>query len=322
MQNRFTYPSYTQFLHWPARALVFLSLSIAAFTVQGQELPQLNGYMYNQFLYNPASGGMYDTDFNFSAVSKFQTTGVDGAPFTSYAWADQRFRKNAMSAGLVLAYDRYGPRQFTDIAANYTYILQLNNQWKLSFGLRAGFTSLRNNVSDLKSWDSSDPLVTDYQMNYPKFGTGFQIYTRRFYAGLGVPDLAPINNNPNAPDNNKSFFQKNRNYVLLAGYRIKLNDTYSLYPNTKIYYYPGKPVRVDATLLFEISDYFWAGAAYATIGNASFSAGTFISSRIRFMYSYELVVRSLGGPSFNMHELNLMIQLDELFSGKNKKQDQ
>ncbi|MFN0048322.1 MAG: PorP/SprF family type IX secretion system membrane protein [Cytophagales bacterium] len=287
-----------------------------------QELPQLNTYMFNQFIYNPASGGMYETDFNCNIASRFQWAGVSGAPLTSFAWADHRFRKNSMSAGLYLAYDRIGARQFTEAAANYTYILRLDNKWKLSFGLRAGFTSATFNLaSSDKVFDQNDPLATGYVMNYPKFGGGAQLYSRNFYVGIGVPDIASINSSPFANDKDKNFFQKNRNYSLLTGYRWRLTDGLSLLPSSKVFYYPNNPVRVDLTALLEITDYFWAGGSYISTGSASVMAGSYISSRLRFSYAYEFPIQSQVSnvAMLNVHEILLMIQLDDLFARKNKK---
>jgi type IX secretion system PorP/SprF family membrane protein len=301
------------------KILIILIIPVLGFS---QELQQLSSYMFNQFIYNPAAGGMYETDFNANFSSRIQWAGVDGAPITSYAWADHRFRKNSMSAGLYLNYDRFGARQFTDVAANYAYVVRLTNKLKLSFGLRAGFASLQFDPTSGKVFDQGDPNALAYGMNYPKFGTGVQLYTRKFYLSLGVPDIVSLNNDQNAADKGKSFFQKNRNFVLMAGYKFKLSDGFALYPNAKIFYFSGSsnPPRVDVSLLFEITDYFWAGGNYGSNGSAALMAGTYVSSRLRLMYSYEFFVKQRPTNSFvfNVHEITLMLQLDDLFARKNK----
>ncbi|MDX2191051.1 MAG: PorP/SprF family type IX secretion system membrane protein [Bacteroidota bacterium] len=303
--------------------IITLIAMIVCVQLKAQELPQLNSYMYNQYVYNPASGGMYDTDFNAGFATRVQWTGVSGAPITGFAWADHRFRKNSMSAGLAMAYDQIAFRRFTDIAANYTYIVRLTNKLKLSMGLRAGMTTLQWNPENGKVWDNGDVLANQYTMSYPKFGTGFQLYTRKFYVSLGVPDIATFNNDANAPDKGKNFFQKNRNYILMSGYRFKLSDAFGLYPNIKVFYYQGPTVtapRVDGSMLFEIIDYFWAGANYASTGQLAAMAGTYVSSRVRFMYAYEFPLKPVAGSSvpLNVHEVNLFLQLDDLFARKNK----
>lgn len=226
-----------------------------------------------------------------------------------------------MSAGLVFAYDQLGANQFTDVAINYTYIVRLSNTWKFSVGLRAGVASSRFNGTAIDNVrDLNDPNAVTVIITYPKFGTGFQFYNRRFYGGVGIPDLAAINNNPNSVDHDKNFFQKNRNYTLMAGYKFKITDGFSVYPNGKVYYFPTKPLRADASLIGEVTDYFWAGASYSTFGLASVMVGTYLSSSIRFMYAYEFNMRSdlASTNTLTTHEVNLMIQLDNLFSKKNR----
>lgn len=286
-----------------------------------QEMPQLASYMFNQFVYNPAAGGMYESDFNINSAARIQWSGVNGAPITSFSWADYRFNKNSMSIGGSLIYDKIGARSFTDASANYSYIIRLNNKLKFSMGIRAGMTTARFDVNDVNNiYDSGDPLVNSQTTTYPKFGTGFQLYNRIFYVGLGIPDIVSLNNNSFNADKNKSFFAKNRNYVASGGYRLKLTDAFGLYPNAKIYYFPGNPTRVDVAALLEITDYFWFGPNVASTGTAALMAGTFISSRVRFMYAYEFSYKqsTQSSTTFNIHEITLMLQLDELASKKKK----
>lgn len=294
-------------------------------TIHAQELPQLNGYMFNQFIYNPASGGMYDTDFNASFAFRYQWAGTKGAPLSGFFWADHRFRKNSMSIGVLASYDSWGANRNNDLALNYSYILRLTNKIKLSFGLRAGIGSYQFNKTDLIAYDSDDMLyIRDYvPVIYPKIGGGAQLYGRKFYIGIGFPDLGGFNSNKTVSDAGKPFFQKARNFSLLAGYKLKLSDGLGLYPNVKVHYFGNnqKPLRIDASVLFEITDYFWAGVNYGVLNqNTALMAGTFISSKFRFMYAFEFFLqsRATSGGAFNVHEINLMLQLDDLFAKKNK----
>jgi type IX secretion system PorP/SprF family membrane protein len=299
-----------------------LIILIGSFSIlNAQQLPQLNSFMYNQLIYNPASGGMYESDFNFNSSGRFQWSGISGAPVSNYSWADFRFRKNSMSAGIVFNYDQIGPTQSSNVAANYTYIVRLTNKWKFSVGLRAGVNTVIYNGSSIANVrDPNDPNAANTSITYPTFGTGFQFYTKRFYGGIGVPDLAAINNNPYAVDHSKNFFQKNRNYTLMTGYRFKISDGFSLYPNSKIYYFPTQPLRVDLSLLGEITDYFSVGGSISTFGLAAAMASVYLSGSIRFMYAYEFNVNSniTGANSLTTHEINLMFQLDNLFSKKSR----
>lgn len=300
-------------------AIVLVSLS----KLFAQELPQLNGYMFNQFIYNPASGGMYDTDFNASIAFRSQWAGTKGAPLSGFFWSDYRFKKNAMSIGVLASFDSWGANRNNDVALNYSYILRITNKLKLSFGLRVGMGSYQFNVSEIVAYDRDDNLLNANIVTYPKIGGGVQLYGRKFYLSLGFPDIAGFNNNKSVSDAGNSFFKKSRNFSLLAGYKIKLSDGLGLFPNVKMHYFGNNqhPLRIDASLLLEITDYFWAGTNYGIINqNLALMAGTFISSKFRFMYAYEFFLQSrpTSGGAFNVHEVNLMLQLDDLFAKKNK----
>ncbi|MDX2196750.1 MAG: PorP/SprF family type IX secretion system membrane protein [Cytophagales bacterium] len=320
------------------KKILYFLLLFTTYILRAQDIDlsklQMGSYMYNQYVYNPAAGGMYETDFSANMVARIQWAGVSGAPVTSYGWADHRFRKNSMSAGLAYTYDQFGSNKYFDVGGNYTYIIRLNNKLKLNLGLRAGMVNYEWTPG--KTFDAGDVLAVPVSIQYPKFGTGAQLYTRKYYLSLGLPDIAPFNNSQFASDREQSFFAKNRSIILMAGYRLKISDGFSLYPNGKIYYYysaskarndigpfqlAGKavPFRADASLIAEITDYFWAGASYATTGSASIMAGSYMSSRIRFMYAYEFMTSAKNiNQSLDIHEITLMLQLDDLFARKNK----
>jgi hypothetical protein len=98
---------------------------------------------------------------------------------------------------------------------------------------------------------------------------------------------------------------------------LKINDSYSLFPNLRLNYFPEAGVTVDANVIAEITDYFWAGLTYSTAKSFTVMAGTHISSRIRFGYAFEFKSKSETSAQLNTHEINLMINLDDLFR-KNK----
>lgn len=110
----------------------------------------------------------------------------------------------------------------------------------------------------------------------------------------------------------------------MAGGKRKLSDMYSILPNVLVAYHPLMGVSTDANVLFEITDYFWAGTTYSTvrsgdlqINNLVFPAGTNISSRLKFGYAYQTSI----GTNNNLirlytHEVNLHIALDNLFKTK------
>lgn len=299
---------------------VLLSL-ICIGSLNAQQMPPTANFMFNQLVYNPAAAGMHETEFNANLVSRFQWGGkTGGGPMTNLFWTDYRFSGNRMAVGLNLNYDKFGATSNFDIAGNYAYYVPVSNKFKLSMGLRFGMGSSRLNASNLLAWDSDDPIIesASAQSVSPKAGTGLQLQSKNFYAGISAPDLIAADKYNFYGNKDRSFFQKKRNYVFLSGYKWKINDTYDLNPNVRIIYYSGVAVRADFNVILGITDYFWAGLTYSTSNNHAVMVGTHISSRIRFAYAYEFNVKSKSnvGIALSTHEVNLMINLDDLFTRK------
>jgi type IX secretion system PorP/SprF family membrane protein len=281
-----------------------------------QQIPQTVLFMYNQMVYNPAAAGMHETDFNLNLISRFQWGGKSGGgPFSNMLWSDYRFAGNKAAAGININYDKFGASSNMEALANYAYYVPLSNKLKLSMGLRAGVNSAKLNTSDLTSWDQDDPIIaaSNVSVTTPKVGGGFQLTSRNFYGGISVPDFIMSDKNNLYGNKDRSFLQKRRNYIVMSGYKFRINDSYNLCPNIRFIYYPGGAARVDLNTIFEITDYFWAGLTYSTSKNHAVMVGTHISSRIRFAYSYELNTQAGAGGRLSTHEINVMLNLDDLF---------
>jgi type IX secretion system PorP/SprF family membrane protein len=285
-------------------------------SAKAQQVPLTVLFMHNQMVYNPAAAGMHETDFNVNLVNRFQWGGKSaGGPISNMLWSDYRFAKNKAAAGLNINYDKLGATSNLEVLANYAYYIPLTTKLKLSMGLRAGVGSAKLSTSTLNYWDPGDPIVdgSDVSVTTPKFGGGFQLTSKKFYAGVSVPDFLMTDKYNLYGNKDRAFFQKKRNYILMSGYKIKLNDSYKICPNVRFIYFPGTAARVDFNSIFEITDYFWAGITYSTSKNHSVLVGTHISSRIRLAYAYEFNSQAGGGVRLSTHEINVMLNLDDFF---------
>lgn len=308
-----------------------VSLAILAILPKGvmaqnnQLLQPVAYFMYNKLLYNPASAGTGSSQFNAGLMTRLQWADINGAPVTNFFWTDFKIPAYKMAVGLNVFSDRIGVNTYTDIMLNYSYYINITDKLKLSMGLRAGVTNSQYTPRDLVAWQLADPkLDNSINANLPKFGAGFQLYNNKMFVSFSTPDLAVIDNSDALKENNLGFFNRSRNYMLMAGYRIKLGDLYGFNPNISASYHKSSGTRFDINTLFEITDYFWAGGTYSissnannTTSNAILMAGTNISSRIKFGYAYEF---NLSGTSNSArlytHEINLILTFDNLFKKK------
>ena len=283
-----------------------------------QQISPLSNFMFNQMVYNPASAGMHEAQFNVSTIARIQYSGVDGGPKTGLLWSDYRFKSNKMAIGLNVGTTSYGIQKNTTMNLNYAYYVKLNKKLKLSMGLRAGFASLTSDVNKAQYWDDGDQVIatSGYKKVTPNIGLGFQLNGRNAYIGIASSDFVSATKvDPFTKDTASSFFKRKRNINIMAGAKLRLGDLYNLRPNIAIFYYPDSKLLTKINATFEIKDYFWAGLTYSTNKFVAINLGTNISSRIRFGYAFETYIGA-SGVGLNTHELNLMIKMDNLFRTK------
>ncbi len=299
----------------------FLVLSLIVLSCNAllaQQMNALNHFMYNQLVFSPASAGMHDAQFNLSALTRFQWTSVEGAPKSALAWADYRTPSRKMSLGIVANRVSQAGYRSTDLNLNYAYAIRLNEKFRLSMGLRAGFSNVKNSTSEYVIWDANDPYESssNFSTFIPKFGMGFQLNSKSTYLNLSAPDLIAIDKTHFVIDT-AAFIKRNRNYIMMVGTVIPFGDLYNIRPNVIVNYYSplsGLVARFNTN--FEIKDYFWIGASYSTAGSFSAVAGTHINRRMRLAYSYEVYTASSKGNVIGAHEINLLLNMNNIVRKK------
>jgi type IX secretion system PorP/SprF family membrane protein len=289
-------------------------LILVPMLAKAQPQNTIANFMYNQLLYNPASAGMQEAQFNAALLGRLQWSTIEGAPTVAHLWTDYRLKSNKMALGLNLSNVSYSGYSNNDINANYAYNINLTRKLKLALGLRAGVYFSKFGLEDFAYWDEQDEVINSSTYNYTLFkaGTGFQLNSKKSYLGLSVPDLFVPNKPEVTGDTAKGFFKQKRNFVLMGGTKIALGDLYNLKPNVALFYHGLVGFRGNVNATFEIKDYFWAGLTYSTVRSFTLLAGTNISSRIRFGYAFEFYAGKTGARSLNTHEVNLTMQLDNL----------
>ncbi len=302
--------------------LSFIVVLILSLSVNAQQMIPLINSFSNQQVYNPGATGTGESEFNLSIISKLPTSFSSDVnrPLTNMLWADYRFTESKIAVGVNFNYETYGTiskskKTQTDAMANLAYLLPLGNRRKLTFGLRGGVSNIKYNANELEYWDANDPTLNAYNDAFllPKIGFGLKYDSKKLTLGASIPDLYVSDNANVLQNNDKSFMDKNRNYIAHAGYKINLSDRYHLLLNGIYYYYPSATATALGNLTFYFRDYFWIGASLGNYSTYALNAGAHVSSKIKFSYAYQSNYNGVVDARFNNHELNLMISLDELF---------
>lgn len=283
----------------------------AVLTVQSQQLPQFTQYMYNTISINPAYAGSRQV---LSAVGlhRSQWAGIDRAPETQTLSIHTPLRNDKIGLGLSFINDQLGYENFTYLYGDFSYTIQLNNDIKLAFGLKAGFTQY--NIDDaLIAAEGSDPGISGIQNRWePNIGSGLLLHTNKWYVGLSAPRLLNIDHN-DLEINGINYGVVDRvSYYLTGGYVFDLNDNVKLKPAALIKATNGAPVSYDITANFLFNEKFWLGGSYR-INEDTGALGALVdfqvSRQFRIGYAYEYPLSDINQYSNGTHEILLMFEL-------------
>ena len=171
--------------------LKHLILTVLVFTISvsySQQDPQYTQYMYNMNILNPAYAGSQET-LSIGLLGRTQWVGIEGAPKTMTASIHAPVGKN-VGLGFSAIADEIGPIKEQNIFADFSYTLQISEQGRLAFGVKAGVAFQDINFLKLSTDQQADPLFSNnLNEQYPNFGAGAFYYTDKYYIGLSMPNM-------------------------------------------------------------------------------------------------------------------------------------
>src|SRR5690606_37148832 len=138
--------------------------------------------------------------------------------------------------GFSLVNDKIGEgvNQETSFDGIFSYVLKTSEKSKLSFGLNVGvhllnvdFTKLSQADDELDENDNIDNKLS------PRLGAGFYYYTKKFFAGISVPNLIETRHfNPSSSTSNAASFvaKEQMNFYLIAGQVYDLDENWEFKP--------------------------------------------------------------------------------------------
>lgn len=285
------------------KSIIILFAVILNITANAQQEPMVSQYMFNGLFLNPAYAGSHQY-FSSSLLHRTQWVSFPGAPKTSLVAVDGLIpKKDNIGVGLIVAHDRIGATEQTDVYANYAYQLRLK-KGKLAFGLKAGVSNYIFKSSGVTVWDANDEVFTGRRSAWlPKFGFGTYYFCDNWYAGISIPTLMAYDANHDFSfDVNKGSFL-NRHYYLYGGYVFKLNEKFKLKPSTLVKYLPAAPVEADINLNLLYNDQFWIGASYRSMDAVVFMVEYQTNTRFRVGYAFDFTTSKIRNYSTGTHEI-------------------
>lgn len=281
---------------------LIITLTMLAGAILAQQEMIVSQYMFNGLLLNPAYAGSHKY-ISSTLLHRNQWVNFAGAPKSFVMAVDGPITKKNMGLGLIVANDRIGATEQTDIYANYAYQLKMKTG-KLAFGIKAGVSNYVFKSSNLTVWDANDDVFTGKRTAWlPKFGFGAYYFADKWYAGVSIPTLLAydVNHNFSFDVNEASFLR--RHYYLNGGYVISLNDNFKLKPSVLIKYEPSAPLQGDVNLNLMYKEQVWFGVSYRSGDAVTLMVEYQANHKFRVGYAYDITTSKLRNYSAGTHEV-------------------
>ena len=274
-------------------------------TVFAQQDPQYTQYMYNMNILNPAYAGSKGVT-SIGLLGRTQWVGVDGAPQTATLSINGPVGKN-VGLGFSVIHDEIGPVKEDNAYVDFSYTLNLSEEDKFAFGIKAGATFL--NVREVITVDV-DPLNVPVSLIAPNFGVGLMYYNDRFYAGLSVPNFIE-SRYLDKKNGISSTASEKTHYFLTSGYVFDLDENLKLKPSTMLKATPGAPLSIDLSLNLLIQEKVELGLSHRLDDSISGMIGFNVNQDLRIGYAYDYTTSNFGEFNSGSHEIMILFDLNK-----------
>ena len=286
-----------------------LTVLLASFSY-GQQLINFTQYMYDLSTLNPGHMGIYRS-FSASAFSRWQWSGIEGAPNTQTLVLHSPVDLDNVSLGFQFVRDEIGVTTNSYALPAAAYKLKLGFGY-LSMGLQGGIQVFSNRLQDAFVLPSSQSEFNEnFSRVLPVVGYGFYYYRRNFYVGFSSPFAL---RNTIKVDGVSQFTQR-QHYYFTSGVELPLNEDIIIKPNILIRAVEGTPVSADYNVNFLYKELFWVGFSYRP-ESVSILFDIKVHPKFRLGYAYDYVIDpSLNNITSSTHEIminyNIAVIIDK-----------
>jgi type IX secretion system PorP/SprF family membrane protein len=296
-----------------------------SFMADAQQIPVLDQYIFNPYLYNPARAG--DTEFgNLNLTNRLQWVEMPDAPLTNVVSFDMPLKSKNVGIGAVLFSDETHLINNYGAMFTYAYHIQFSEtqDHRLSVGLSGGvlnqrFDYLKGNVEE----DIDNALLneTENTINFD-LAAGLNYHFKGLNIGFSVPQILNNQLQYREPANLENVaFSLERHYLVSASYKAYIGGKFSVEPLLLARMVKGLPIQLDGNLLLGYKDMFWLGVGYRSVNSISNASAMHVSAAVRvkerfnLAYTYETHLSSQArGDLGNSHEFTVGYR----FGGKTK----
>lgn len=303
-------------MQYKIQTLVLLMFVLGTSLISAQQHAQYTQYMYNTITINPAYAGSRGT-FSSQILHRSQWAGLDGAPQTqTFSLHSPIGRSEKVGLGASVINDKLGPTHQTTFDVDFSYTINVTDQGRLAFGLRAGGHLLNVNFAELNAYSNTDVLLeTDIDNRFsPNFGVGLYYHTNNYYLGLSVPSILTtqhFNGTVNTSQGFVSSLAKERvHYYFMGGYVYDVNSDFRLKPTVLAKAVSGAPLQVDFSANVLYKEKLSFGLAYRLSADISGMLGYQLTDELLIGMAYDRVATDFGNVDFNNSSFEFILRYE------------
>ena len=286
--------------------ILIFALMLTCYAGFAQQDAQFTQYMYNTININPAYAGSRGV-MSIFGLHRTQWVGLDGAPTTNAFSINTPLNNSNLGLGVSLVNDKIGPTSDNTLSADLSYTIPMNNDYKLSFGVKASGNIFNLDTAKLTPADAGDPNLQNFDNEFsPNFGAGVYLHSDKLYLGLSVPNFLQ---DSKYNDNDVAVFQERMNFYFIGGYVFDLSPSIKFKPAFLTKLVTGAPLQVDASANFLFFDKLMLGGAYRWDAAVSALAGFQVTDGLFIGYSYDMETTQLRRYNSGSHEVFLRFEL-------------
>lgn len=307
------------------------ALLFSAFNIQAQQLPLLNHYIYNPYLYNPARTGQN----NFGTASlhfKKQWTALPDSPFSGVVSLESPVKTKDlgnMGLGGMLYVDQLHITTNVGGMATYAYHIpfQKNKDFKhgLSAGLSLGFIHQRFNYPDatVENPDDNQLLPSESSGTSFDFSAGLDYQWKDLH--IGVSMMQGLNTGLRLVNGSQSDLRyvNTRQWLVSASYKHLFGPEDKKH---RLYLQPifmgriieNVPFQAEANVIVGLDGMGWIGVGYRSSNNTTATASIDITLGVevqrKFIFAYTFGIGVDGNMNASMgtqHEMMLAYRFGE-----------
>lgn len=282
------------------KTIAFVFAACSAFA---QQEYSFTNYFEATSFFNPAATGA-EGNQSVTALFRKQWAGFDGSPMSGGVVYDNILKEYNMGIGGYIFSDKIGATSMTNIAANYSYILRLNNELRLAFGVDAGTDIYSTDYENLIYWDKNDRMFSDAQPTVfvPRAGAGAQFYADNYYVGISVPRILTFNNQSPIGINSANLPSIVSNYYLNAGYTFEINGEMDIQTSVLGKYTRNVKPQADINIMGNYKKMIGLGVGYRSLGFASILFQYTYNEMLSVGYSFDMSLTKMSNYSNGSHE--------------------